>query len=110
MGEVTTKEESTEEKSCDKKSTSKEGIGKSKSQKVDEKEWRLFAACSGLPTEWFYPINKNKADIKKAKTVCSGCFVQVECLTYAVENGEEWGVWGGVSSTVRLLENTINKK
>lgn len=61
----------------------------------------MFAACRGLPTEWFYPINKNKAEIRKAVQVCNRCVVRLDCLNTALENGEEWGVWGGLSPTIR---------
>lgn len=31
----------------------------------------------------------------EAKKICRNCPVQGECLTYALENREPWGVWGG---------------
>lgn len=29
--------------------------------------------------------------------VCAGCPVRAQCYTRAVENGERWGIWGGVN-------------
>lgn len=38
------------------------------------------------------PVSQKTAE---AIEVCKVCPVKVECLTYALEKGEIWGVWGG---------------
>lgn len=35
--------------------------------------------------------------VDEAKAICVGCPVAVECLTWALSNGETVGVWGGVN-------------
>jgi WhiB family transcriptional regulator, redox-sensing transcriptional regulator len=35
------------------------------------------------------------AELERAKTLCDGCPVKVECLAGALRRGEPWGVWGG---------------
>ncbi|MEJ8278498.1 WhiB family transcriptional regulator [Pseudonocardia spirodelae] len=35
------------------------------------------------------------AELEEAKSRCSHCPLQRECLAGALERGEPWGVWGG---------------
>ncbi|WP_329538572.1 WhiB family transcriptional regulator (plasmid) [Streptomyces sp. NBC_01450] len=37
----------------------------------------------------------------RAKTVCRGCPVVTECLAYALDQGIEYGVWGGMTERER---------
>ena len=41
----------------------------------------------------------------KAKAVCSGCPVKIECLEEANEISEPFGVWGGLNEVERKREN-----
>lgn len=36
------------------------------------------------------------SELTQAQAICSGCDVQTQCLSQALETGVEWGVWGGV--------------
>ncbi|MDX6335165.1 MAG: WhiB family transcriptional regulator, redox-sensing transcriptional regulator, partial [Streptosporangiaceae bacterium] len=38
---------------------------------------------------------------REAKKVCRGCEVRVECLEYALEHDERFGIWGGLSERER---------
>ena len=40
----------------------------------------------------------------KAKAVCSGCPVKLECLEEANEIAEPFGVWGGLNEVERKRE------
>jgi WhiB family redox-sensing transcriptional regulator len=55
--------------------------------------------CHDKPKELFYP--EVGTDARKAKEVCRACPVRIECLEYAIENGEKWGIWGGTSHRER---------
>lgn len=46
----------------------------------------------------------------RAKTVCGGCPVRVECLADALDNRTEFGVWGGMTERERraLLKRRPN--
>lgn len=62
-------------------------------------EWVYRARCgdrtSGVdPNEFQRPLRGNSQN--RAKLVCVGCAVQPECLVWALENNEIWGVWGGL--------------
>lgn len=68
------------------------------------------AACRGASITLFYPgrdgevggWNKEDAvNAAKAKAICNGCDVQSECLAYAMEYDEPFGVWGGLTSRER---------
>lgn len=62
-------------------------------------DWFADANCRGLDPELFFPGRGQ--DVKQAKEVCRRCDVQVECLTYALNNGEKFGVFGGKSEKER---------
>jgi hypothetical protein len=50
--------------------------------------------CAGVPTEMFYG-----SDV--AAAICEGCPYITACLVYALDNNEEYGVWGGTSERQR---------
>ena len=62
-------------------------------------EWRFDAACNPLTAYRFFPDQgKGEPD---AKEVCHRCYVETECLAYALANHETWGTWGGLTSHER---------
>jgi hypothetical protein len=40
--------------------------------------------------------------LARAKRICGDCQVRAECLEYALERDEEYGVWGGLNRTERV--------
>jgi WhiB family transcriptional regulator, redox-sensing transcriptional regulator len=69
-------------------------------------DWR-GAACLDEDPELFFPIG-NTGDallqIAEAKAVCRGCPVLEKCLSWALETGQDAGVWGGLSEDERRAE------
>jgi WhiB family redox-sensing transcriptional regulator len=66
--------------------------------------WRDRAACLGVDPELFFPIgNTGPALIQteEAKAVCRRCEVTEDCLSWAIESGQDTGVWGGLSEDER---------
>ena len=66
--------------------------------------WRDRAYCRDEDPELFFPIGKSGPavlQIREAKTVCRDCPVVDVCLAWALEHGEDWGVWGGLSEEER---------
>ena len=60
--------------------------------------WRDGAACLGEDPELFFPVATTGSGFwqaEEAKTVPRRCPVLASCLTWALENGVEHGVWGG---------------
>jgi len=67
-------------------------------------DWRHEAACLDSDPELFFPIgNTGPAllQIEEAKTVCARCPVTAECLQWALDTGQDSGVWGGLSENER---------
>src|SRR5690625_7009463 len=67
-------------------------------------DWRHKAACLTEDPELFFPIgNTGPAllQIEEAKAVCRRCDVVDTCLKWAMENGQDAGVWGGLSEDER---------
>lgn len=61
--------------------------------------WQDEANCMGANADLFFP--ERGASTRKAKQICAECEVQVECLEYAIANGEKFGIWGGLSERER---------
>ncbi|MGH8904915.1 MAG: WhiB family transcriptional regulator [Egibacteraceae bacterium] len=69
--------------------------------------WWAQAACSGMPTEDFFPVGSTGAALDRiaaAKAICAACPVRVHCLDYALETGQQDGIWGGLSEAERRTE------
>jgi len=67
-------------------------------------DWRHRAICRDEDPELFFPVgNSGPAllQIAEAKAVCERCPVISECLNWALETGQDAGVWGGLSEDER---------
>ena len=75
-------------------------------------DWRHRATCRDEDPELFFPVGTSGPallQIAAAKTVCRRCPVVTECLTYALEHGEE-GIWGGMSEDERRMLKRRNAR
>jgi WhiB family redox-sensing transcriptional regulator len=73
-------------------------------KELDIMDWRHIAACREADPELFFPIgNSGPAvyQIEEAKQVCRRCTVVDECLRWAIDSGQDAGVWGGMSEDER---------
>ena len=61
--------------------------------------WQEFANCLGVDPDLFFPARG--ASTREAKEVWRGCVVRDGCLEYALQNGEKFGIWGGMSERER---------
>ena len=66
---------------------------------VPGEDWRDRALCAETDPEAFFP--EKGASTREAKMVCQGCEVRAECLAYALERREQFGIWGGLSEPQR---------
>lgn len=65
----------------------------------DDEDWRLDALCPQVDSEIFFPDKGGSTH--QAKLICRQCPVKDECLAYALENGERFGIWGGLTTKER---------
>jgi WhiB family transcriptional regulator, redox-sensing transcriptional regulator len=66
--------------------------------------WRDRAACLEEDPERFFPIGTAGPALERiaeAKAVCRSCKVVAQCLAYALETHQDYGVWGGLSEDER---------
>lgn len=61
--------------------------------------WMQGASCASADPEAFFPLKGGSS--RAAKNVCLRCDVRAECLAYALEHDERFGIWGGVSERER---------
>ncbi|MBK3585987.1 WhiB family transcriptional regulator [Streptomyces sp. MBT57] len=67
--------------------------------------WRTAAACRDEEPDLFFPIGTSGpaiAQAEEAKAVCRRqCPVMERCLQWALESGQDHGVWGGTDENDR---------
>jgi len=61
--------------------------------------WRSRALCVGADEDLFFPQTGKSA--RAAKAICARCPVRMRCLAEALDNGETYGVWGGLTPEER---------
>ena len=64
-----------------------------------DRAWQDQANCLGVDPDLFFP--ERGASTREAEEVCRGCVVRNDCLEYALDNGEKFGIWGGLSERER---------
>lgn len=74
---------------------------------LTEIEWRQRAACLEYPAVLFFGLDDSETPVERriredeAKRICSTCDVRRECLDYALETKEPYGIWGGLTEIER---------
>ncbi|WP_411863258.1 WhiB family transcriptional regulator [Tsukamurella tyrosinosolvens] len=76
--------------------------------------WRGAAACADRDAELWFPAERDgrtqrapsaraAADAREheALQICHTCPVILECRSYALRTGQEFGIWGGLTSENR---------
>jgi len=61
--------------------------------------WQGDALCAQTDPEAFFP--EKGGSTRDAKKICTTCEVKSECLQYALQNDERFGIWGGLSERER---------
>jgi WhiB family redox-sensing transcriptional regulator len=61
--------------------------------------WQDLALCAQTDPEAFFP--EKGGSTREAKRICAACDVRQECLEYALERDERFGIWGGLSERER---------
>ncbi|GAB2444406.1 WhiB family transcriptional regulator [Streptomyces incanus] len=65
--------------------------------------WIRDAACVGEDPELFFPLTEQDSEpqVARARAVCRGCRVLLACRRWAVEQGEDAGIWGATTAAQR---------
>ncbi|MDB5163273.1 MAG: Transcription factor WhiB [Candidatus Saccharibacteria bacterium] len=71
----------------------------SQSASTEQIPWDKDALCGQTSPEAFFP--EKGTSNRDAKKICGQCEVARECLDYALENDERFGVLGGMSERER---------
>jgi WhiB family redox-sensing transcriptional regulator len=66
---------------------------------MQDEGWPLRAACRGEDVELFYATAET--DVRRALTFCAACDVREACLRAALNRGETFGTWGGLTESER---------
>lgn len=68
-------------------------------------DWDLLAACRDAPDpDLWFPISEvgpGARQTAQAKAECARCPVRAECLGYALDNGLDYGIFGGLTADER---------
>lgn len=64
-------------------------------------DWTRQAACADPDSVLMFPDESDTEAVDEAKAVCEGCPVRKICLDAAMDRGERFGVWGGMSADER---------
>jgi WhiB family redox-sensing transcriptional regulator len=62
-------------------------------------DWTLLALCAEVGDDFWFP--EKGGSTREAKRVCRSCLVRADCLEYALDNDERFGIWGGMSERER---------
>jgi CRISPR/Cas system-associated exonuclease Cas4 (RecB family) len=83
-------------------------------------DWQARSKCGGVRPALFYPEKGEGEDAtavaQAAKAVCNGqdgmpaCPVKADCLEYALERHEKFGVWGGRTERERTSLKRMRRK
>ena len=66
---------------------------------IENLPWAADAKCLDADPETFFP--EKGGSTREAKRICTHCPVRNECLDYALDNDERFGIWGGLSERER---------
>lgn len=68
----------------------------------EEEDWYKDAVCAQTDPEMFFPQDDFGYTPKLALKICQTCPVRAKCLETALNNREEYGVWGGMIASKRI--------
>ena len=66
---------------------------------LEERPWAVFAACRDANPDLFFATTRD--EVEAALALCDICTVREDCLEYALEARERFGIWGGSTDKQR---------
>lgn len=75
--------------------------------------WQLRGLCRGNHAHLFFPPStferkdeRQRRELR-AKSICQVCPVQGDCVEYALEIREPYGIWGGMTESDRRQASLV---
>ena len=68
-----------------------------------DRSWQFKGLCRGNHSYLFFPpttVERKRRELK-AKAICNVCPVNADCLEFALEIREPYGIWGSLTETER---------
>ncbi|TWX40291.1 WhiB family transcriptional regulator [Frigoribacterium sp. ACAM 257] len=75
------------------------GVRRSGDDDEAQLSWQVDSLCAQTDPEAFFP--EKGGSTRDAKKICASCDVRAQCLEYALQNDERFGIWGGLSERER---------
>jgi WhiB family redox-sensing transcriptional regulator len=75
------------------------GVHRETTDEENPLSWQSDALCAQTDPEAFFP--EKGGSTRDAKRICASCDVRDQCLEYALQNDERFGIWGGLSERER---------
>lgn len=71
-------------------------------------DWQMQGLCRGADSAMFFHPDGERGRARaqremRAKQMCRGCPVIVQCRSHALTVGEPYGIWGGLTESERAL-------
>jgi WhiB family transcriptional regulator, redox-sensing transcriptional regulator len=93
------------------RSSSEESISDPFAKWFNDQPWFVHSECQRYPQHYFFGKeyegkqrhrpSLTSVEVRRAKAICAVCPVMWECFTHAIENEEEYGIWGGTTKQER---------
>lgn len=68
---------------------------------IQPEPWVGDARCAEVDPDIFFPSKGEVPIADLARTVCGGCPVADECLSFALRTDQRYGIWGGLTTRQR---------
>ena len=86
--------------------------------KILEEDWYDDAECRGTDPQLFFGegafdrrvLPRDPDRVRKALALCAVCDVEEECLDFAIEMRQDYGIWGGMTDRQRKKERKRRTK
>jgi WhiB family redox-sensing transcriptional regulator len=66
---------------------------------VREMAWADRGLCAEVDAELWFPEKGGSS--RQAKMICRACPVRIECLNFALDRNERFGIYGGLTERER---------
>jgi len=70
------------------------------------KKWNITIGCGNAPDLWFTGsdgLKESYVQLREIMAICDACPVKNLCAEYAIEQKEEFGIWGGTTPLQRRI-------